>query len=316
MIWDDAAFREAYRARLRQVQASGEAEVRAQATAFQAEAAKWGGSSGEHFTQRAGAAAAATLSDYVRGAIDAFDQTLAAVEAELEEADLNTLRTSLEQEIARRAKSLPAALRDFTKPAAPPALLRAIVQQAPMKARQILVERLSTARERIRPRVRAREVFDRAIFISHDVRDAALAGAVKRLITAASGDDVCLCTSSDLHGFEHVLTQLKRNRMTLSLVTPHSVGDPSVWWTLGVSEGAGKPAFALRTAGVSVEVELPVRAEQVIDLSHREGVARLLRAVQAELRRRGKDLSELDLEDLLREAAGRASAELETAPQR
>jgi len=178
------------------------------------------------------------------------------------------------------------------------------------------VERLSTARERIRPRVRAREVFDRAIFISHDVRDAALAGAVKRLITAASGDDVCLCTSSDLHGFEHVLTQLKRNRMTLSLVTPHSVGDPSVWWTLGVSEGAGKPAFALRTAGVSVEVELPVRAEQVIDLSHREGVARLLRAVQAELRRRGKDLSELDLEDLLREAAGRASAELETAPQR
>jgi hypothetical protein len=111
MIWDDAAFRDDYRARLRQVQASGDAEVQAQGQAFQAEAARAGGSSGELFTRRAGAAAAATLSGYVRGALEAFDQTLAAIGAELDEADLNALRASLEQEIARRAKSLPAALR-------------------------------------------------------------------------------------------------------------------------------------------------------------------------------------------------------------
>jgi hypothetical protein len=111
MIWDDPAFREGYRARLRNVQASGDAEVRAQGQAFQAEAARAGGSSGEVFTRRAGAAAAATLSGYVRGALEAFDQSLADIGAELEEADLNTLRASLEQEIARRAKSLPAARR-------------------------------------------------------------------------------------------------------------------------------------------------------------------------------------------------------------
>src|SRR5882672_994930 len=110
MIWDDAEFQKAFRERLGHVQASGEAEVQAQAMAFQAETAKAGGSSGEHFTQRAGAAAA-VLSGYVRSAIDAFDQTLAAVEAELVDADVNALRASLEQEIARRAKSLPAALR-------------------------------------------------------------------------------------------------------------------------------------------------------------------------------------------------------------
>jgi len=310
MIWDDADFREAYRSRLRHVQASGDAEVQAQAQAFEAEAAKAGGSNGELFTRRAGAAAAATLSGYVRGAIDAFDQTLAAVEAELDDADLNALRASLEQEIARRANSLPATLRDFTRPAAPPALLRALVEQAPVKARQLLAERLPEARDRVRTRVRAREVPDRAIFISHDVRDAALADALRLAITAAIGDDVALCTSADLEslrtgrgGFERVLTQLKRNRMTLSLVTRHSIGDPLLWWALGMTEGAGKPAFALRTAGVSPAAALPLRAEQVIDLAQREDVVRLLRAIQTELRRRGKDLSELDLDELLREAA-------------
>src|SRR5258706_11018917 len=199
MIWDDADFQKAYRARLGNVQASGDAEVQAQAMAFQAETAKAGGSSGEHFTQRAGGAAAVMLSGYVRGAIDAFDQTLAALEAELVDADVNALRASLEQEIARRAKSLPAALRDFAKPAAPPALLRAILEQAPVKARQLLAERVSAARDRVRTRVRARELPDRAIFISHDVRDTALADALRLAIPAAIGDDVVLETSSHLH---------------------------------------------------------------------------------------------------------------------
>ena len=310
MIWDDADFQRDYRSRLRSVQAGSDAEAQAQAMAFQAEAAKAGGSNGEHFTQRAGAAAAAMLSGYVRNAIDAFDQTLAAIDAELEDADVNALRASLEQEIARRAKALPAALLDFTKPAAPPALLRAILAQAPEKARQLLAERVVTARERVRTRVHAREVPDRAIFISHDVRDAALADALRLAIAAAVGDDVALCTSSDLESLrtgrdvsERVLTQLRKHRMTLSVVTPHSIGDPSHWWTLGVAAGAGRPAFTLRTAGVSVDAMLPLRAEQVIDLARREEIVRLLRAIQTELRRRGKDFSELDLEDLLREAA-------------
>jgi hypothetical protein len=309
MIWDDADFQKAYRERLGHVQASGDAEVQAQAMAFQAETAKAGGSNGEHFTQRAGAAAAAMLSGYIRSAIDAFDQTLAAVEAELVDADVNALRASLEQEIARRAKLLPATLRDFTKPAAPPALLRAILEQAPMKARQLLTERVSAARDRVRTRVRAREVPDRAIFISHDVRDAALADALRLVITAAIGDDVALCTSSDLEsmrtgrdGSERVLTQLKKNRMTLSLLTPHSIGDPLLWWTLGVAASEGKPAFALRTAGASVDAALPLRPEQVIHLAQREEIVRLLRAIQTELRRRGRDFSELDIENLLCEA--------------
>lgn len=311
MIWDDAAFREDYRARLRQVQASGDAEVQAQGQAFQAEAARAGGSSGDLFTKRAGAAAGATLSGYVRGALDAFDQTLAAVGAELDDADLNALRASLEQEIARRAKSLPATLRDFTKPAAPPALLRAIVEQAPMRARQLLTERLSAARDRVRTRVRAQEVLDRAIFISHHVRDAALADALKLAIAAAVGGDVALCTSSDLAGLrtgrdgsERVLAQLKKNRMTLSLITPHSIGDPSLWWTLGLAEGAGKPAFILRTVAASVDAALLLRRDQVFDLAKREDVVRLLQAIQSELRRRTKDLAELDLDDVLRETEG------------
>ena len=311
MIWDDAAFRDDYRARLRHVQSCGDVEVQAQAQAFQAEAARQCGSTGELFTQRAGAAAAVTLSGYVRGALDAFDQALAAVGAELDEADLNALRTSLEQEIARRAKSLPAVLRDFTKPAAPPALLRAIVEQAPSRARQLLAERLSAPRHRVRARVRAREVLDRAIFISHDVRDATLADALKLAIAAAVGGDVALCTSSDLSrlrtggdGSESVMAQLKRNRMTLSLVTPHSIGDPSFWWMLGLAEGAGKPAFLLRTGAVSVDAALPLRADQVFDMGRRDDVVRLLQAIQSELRRRTKDLAELDLDDVLRETAG------------
>ena len=311
MIWDDAAFREDYRARLRHVRASGDAELQAQGQAFKAEAARAGGSSGELFTQRAGAAAGAVLSGYIRGALDAFDQTLAAVGAELEEADLNALRASLEQEIARRAKSLPAALREFTKPAAPPALLRAIVEQAPMKARQLLTERLSAASSRVSTRVRAREVLDRAIVISHDVRDAALADALKLAIGAAVGGDVAVCTSSDLAGLRTgrngsalVLAQLKKNRMTLALVTPHSIGDPSLWWMLGLAEGAGKPAFLLRTFAVSATAALPLRADQVFDLVGREDVLRLLQAIQSELRRRTKDLAELDLDDVLRETCG------------
>ena len=104
-------------------------------------------------------------------------------------------------------------------------------------------------------------------------------------------------------GFERVLAQLKKNRMTLSLFTPHSIGDPLLWWTLGVAQGEGKPAFALRAAGVSDDAALPLRPEQVIHLSQREEIVRLLRTIQTELRRRGKDVSELDLEDLLRKAA-------------
>lgn len=308
MIWDDSTFRDDYRTRLKHIQASGEAEVQAQAQAFQAEAARASGTSGEHFTQRAGAAAAAALSGYVRGALDAFDQALAAVGAELEEADLNALRASLEVEIARRAKSLPATLRDFMKPAAPPALLRAIVQQAPMSAHQLLTQRLTAARDRVRTHARAREVLERAIFISHDVRDAALADALKLVIAAAIGGDVAVCTSTDLVGLrtgrdgsERVLAQLKKNRMTLCLVTPHSIGDPTLWWMLGLAEGVGKPAFMLRTVDVSADAAPPLRAEQVFDLAHREEVVRLLAAIQAELRRRTKDLAELDLDGVLRE---------------
>ena len=319
MIWDDAAFRDEYRARVKQVQAAGDAEVQAQGQAFQAEAARAGASSGELFTQRAGAAAAATLSGYVRGALDAFDQTLTALGTELEEADLNTLRGSLEQEIARKAKSLPATLRDFTKSAAPPALLRAIVEQAPMRARELLTARLSAVRDRVRTHVReSHEVLDRAIFVSHDVRDTPLADALKLAIGAAVGRDVALCTSSDLASIrtgrdksQRVLAQLKMNRMTLALVTPHSVAGPSLWWTLGLAEGAGKPAFLLRTCSVGADVAPPLRAEQIFDIARREEVLRLLQAIQTELRRRTKDLAEVDLDSVLRETNGSSGDEKE-----
>jgi len=158
--------------------------------------------------------------------------------------------------------------------------------------------------------VRACEMPDRAIFIGHEARDASLADALRLAITAAVGDDVALYTSSDLErmrtgrdGHERALAQLKRNRMTLVLLTPHSSGDPLLWWTLGVAEGAGRPTFALRTAGVSADGALPLRAEQDIQLAQREEIVRLLRAIQTELRRRGKDLAELDLDRVLREAA-------------
>jgi hypothetical protein len=310
MIWDDADFQKVFRERLRHAQTSGDAEAQAQAMAFQAEAARAGGSSGEHFTQRAGAAAAAMLSGYVRSAMEAFDQSLAAVEAELVDADLSSLRASLELEIARRAKLLPAALRDFTRPAAPPALMRAILQQAPVNARQLLAERVSAARDRVRTCVQARELPDRAIFISHDVRDAELADALRLAIPAAIGNDVAVYTASDLEsmrsgrdGFARVLAQLKKNRMTLLLLTPHAIGDPLLWWTLGIAQGEGKPAIALRTAGVSGDAVLPLRPDQVMHLAQREEIVRLLRAIQTELRRKGTDFSELDLEDLLRKAA-------------
>lgn len=313
MIWDDARFRKAYRARLGHAQASGEAEVRAQAVAFQAETARAGGSNGEYFTQRAGAAADVMLSGYVRSAIDAFDKTLADIEAELVDADVNVLRASLEQEIARRAKALPATLRDFTKHAAPPARLRAILAQAPVKARRLLAERLSAARERVHvdSGVRACEVPGRAIFIGYDVRDETLADALKVAISAAVGNDVAVSASSDLEsvrsgrdGSDRALTQLKKSRMTLLLVTPHSIGDPCLWWTLGVAEGAGRPVFALLTPGVSDDTALPLRADKVIGLARREEIVRLLRAIQGALRRRGMEPSQLGLEDLLREASG------------
>ena len=167
--------------------------------------------------------------------------------------------------------------------------------------------RLSAARERTRTCVREREVLDRAIYICHDARDAALADALKLAIAAAVGGDVALCTSSDLAGLrtgrdgsERVLTQLKNNRMTLTLVTPHSIADPSLWWTLGLAVGAGKPAFLLRTLAVSGDAALPLRADQVFDVAQRTDVVRLLQAMQSELRRRTTDLAELDLDDVLR----------------
>jgi hypothetical protein len=184
-----------------------------------------------------------------------------------------------------------------------------------MRARQLLAERLSAARDRVSTHVRAREVLDCAIFISHDVRDAALADALKLAIAAAVGGDVAVGTSSDLAGLrsgrdgsERVLAQLKKIRMTLSLVTPHSVGDPSVWWTLGLAEGAGKRAFMLRAFAVSVDAAPPLRVDQVFDVARREDLVRLLQALQSELRRRTNDLANMDLDDVLRETeASRAS---------
>jgi hypothetical protein len=189
--------------------------------------------------------------------------------------------------------------------------LRAIVEEAPMRARQLLRERLSAGRDQVRTQVRAREELDRAIFISHNIRDTARADALKLAIAAAVGGGVAVCASSDLaslgagrDGSERVLAQLKKNRMTLCLVTPHSIGDPSLWWTLGLAEGAGKPAFMLRTLGVGVDAAPPLPADKVFDLGQRADVVRLLQAIQSELRRRTQDLAGLDLDDVLREMAG------------
>lgn len=306
MIWDDVAFRDAYRARLRQAQTSSDVEVRAQSQAFQAEAARAGGSSPEHFLQRAGAAAAATLSGYVREALDGFDGMIASLEAELEDADLHTLREGLEQEIARRSKALPASLRDFSRPGAHPAVLRNILRQAPVNARQLLAERVAAFRDRIRTRARAQELLDHAIFIGHDPRDSAVAGVLKLAILEAAGVDTPLYTSSELEGvrtgrdgFDRVLAQLKKNRMTLAIVTPESIGNPWLWWAAGVAAGLGKPVFVLRANGMGADPTLPINAAQDIDLARREDVVRLLQAIQGELRRRPKDPSDVDLEDVL-----------------
>jgi hypothetical protein len=306
MIWDDIGFKDAYRAKLKHAHTSSDVEVQAQARAFQAEAARAGGSAPEHFLQRAGAAAAATLSGYVKEALEAFDCVIASLEADLEESDLNALRESLEQEIALRTKALPASLRDFSRPAAHPALLRTILQQAPVKARQLLAERVATSRDRIHTRVRSREMLDRAILIGHDAGDSAVAGALKLAVMQAVGTDAPLYTSSELEGirtgrdgFERVLDQLKKNRMTLTIVTPRSGGNPWLWWAAGVSAGLGKPVFVLRANGMGADSTLPINHAQDIDLAQRDDVVRLLQAIQGELRRRAKDPSEMDLEDVL-----------------
>jgi len=307
MIWDDAAFKDAYRTRLKDAQSSCDVEAAAQARAFQAEAARAGGSSPEHFTQRAGAAAAVTLAGYVKSALDAFDETIAAVEADLEDADLIALRDSLEKEIALRAKALPAALRDFCRPTAHPAPLRTILQQAPVKARQLLAERLTSVRERVRTQVRAQELLDRAIFIGHGAGDETIAGALKLAIVDAVGSDAPLYTSSDLasilagrDGFERVLTLLKKSRMTLVIVTPESSESSWLWWAVGVAAGAAKPAFVLR-APASADTAIPIGPAQQIDLASRDDLLRLLAAIQGEVRRRPKDPTEIDLQDLMRE---------------
>jgi len=51
---------------------------------------------------------------------------------------------------------------------------------------------------------------------------------------------------------------------------------------------------------VSGDTELPLRPDQVFDIAQRGDVVRLLQAIQSELRRRTKDLAELDLDDVLR----------------
>jgi hypothetical protein len=302
MIWDDAAFKEAYRARLRQAATGSDAEVRAQILAFQGEAAKAGGSSPELFLRRAGAAAAATLSGYVKSALDAFDDALASVEAELEESDLSGLRDSLEQEIARRAKSLPASLLAFSRPGAHPALLRTILQQAPVNARQALAERVTSARDRIRTHARAQELLDRAIVVSHAAADAELAAALKLVIKEAVGGDAPVYTSSDLEGIrtgrdglERLQGHLKKSRMTLAIAPPPGSDGSWVWWTAGVAAGVGKPIFVLRASERGAGADRPVPPEHDIDLTHREEVVRLLHAVQNEMRRRPMDPSELDL---------------------
>jgi hypothetical protein len=310
MIWDDPRFKETYRAKLKRAHTDSEAEVRAQAHAFRAEAAHAGGSSPDLFIQRAGNAAAATLSGYVKSALDAFDDAIASLEAELEESDLNGLRESLEQEIARRAKALPASLLEFTRPTAHPAVLRTILQQAPVKARQLLAERVTSARDRVRTKVRAQELLDRAIVISHDAGDSDVADALKLAIMEAVGSDAPVYTSSELEGirtgrdgYERVLGLLKKSRMTLAIVTPRSSDNPWPWWAAGVAAGLGKPVFVLRASGVSADTGLPVPPAHAIDLAQHDDLVRLLHAIQGEMRRRPKDPAEIDLEDVLRSCA-------------
>jgi hypothetical protein len=305
MVWDDAAFKDAYRARLRSASTGSDAEVRAQILAFQGESAKAGGSSPELFQRRAGAAAAATLSGYVKGALDAFDDALASLEAELDEASLNGLRDSLEQEIARRSKSLPASLLDFSRFATYPALLRTILQQAPVQARQLLAERVKSARDRVRTQVRAQQLLDRAIVVSHAPADADMADALKLVIGEAVGADAPVYTSADLEGirkgrdgFERLLGLLKKSRMTLAIVPTDGNDGSWIWWMAGVAAGIGKPVFLL---GRGSTPDQPIGPEHGIDLAEREDVVRLLRAIQGEMRRHPIDPSELDLAAVVRQ---------------
>lgn len=305
MVWDDAAFRTAYREKLQRAATGSDAELRAQTLAFQGEVAKAGGSSPDLFLRRAGAAAAATLSGYVKSALDAFDDVLASLEADLDEADLNGLRDSLEKEVARRAKSLPASLLEFSRPASHPALLRTILQRAPVDARQLLAERVMSARDRIRTQARAQELLDRAVVIGHDPADAEVAAALKVVIKGAVGDDAPVYASSDLEGIrtgrdglERLLGHLKKSRMTLA-IAPASGDGSWVWWMTGVAAGLGKPLFVLRASGREPGADRPVPPEHDIDLGRREDVERLLRAIQGEMRRRPVDPAELDLAAVL-----------------
>ena len=305
MVWDDAAFRDAYREKLRRASTGSDSELRAQILAFQGETAKAGGSSPELFERRAGAAAAASLSGYVKSALDAFDDVLASLEADLEEADLNGLRDSIEQEIARRSKSLPAWLLDFSRTATYPALLRTILQQAPVQARHILAERVKSARERVRTQARAQQLLDRAVVISHVADDADVATALKLVIGEAVGADAPVYTSSDLEeiragrdGFDRLLGLLKKSRMTLAIV-PATAGSGSwVWWMAGVAAGIGKPVFLL---GRGEGHDRPIGREHDIDLASRDDLVRLLRAIQGEMRRHPIDPAELDLASIQRQ---------------
>ena len=294
-IWDDAGFKEAYRARLQQIHSNSYAEAQAQASAFTAEA-KQVGSSAEHFSHRAGAFATATMVSYVRGALDAFDQSVASIGAEAEEADLNVLRESIEQEIARRAKTLPALLRDFSKPTTHPSLLRTILQQSPIEARRILAERVNAARELARARVRERKVPDRVLFISHDARDAALVEALKRVIVAAAGDEVAVFTSTGLEP----ATRIKASRLVLVLMTPHSVACPTVYWETGMADALEKRVMPVFANGVSAsDAATPLGRSRGHDLSTPEGAVRLLHALQAGIEKRKIDPASIVLDDLL-----------------
>ena len=304
MVWDDAAFKDAYREKLRRASTGSDAELRAQILAFQGETAKAGGSTPDLFERRAGAAAAATLSGYVKSALDAFDEVLASLEADLDEGSLNGLRDSLEQEIARRSKSLPASLLDFSRHATYPALLRTILQQAPVQARQLLADRVRSARENVRTQARAQELLDRAIVISHAAADAGVAEALKAVIKEAVGADAPVYASSDLEGIrtgrdghERLLNLLKKSRMTLAIAPPDGSDGSWVWWMAGVAAGIGKPVYVVRTGGAE---DRPVPPQHDIDIASREDIVRMLEAIQTEMRRRPVQPAELDLEAFAR----------------
>ncbi|HJQ99512.1 MAG TPA: hypothetical protein VJ826_14450, partial [Candidatus Polarisedimenticolaceae bacterium] len=157
--------------------------------------------------------------------------------------------------------------------------------------------------------VRAQQLLDRAIVVSHAPTDEDLACALKQVIQQAVGADAPVYTSSDLEGIrtgrdgsERLLGLLKKSRMTLAIV-PSDGGDGSwVWWAAGVAAGVGKPVFVLRGwegAGAAG----PGASEHAIDLTRREDVVRLLRTIQGEMRRHPVDPAGLDLEAYLYEQA-------------